>query len=177
MKKLLILLLLLGLAYYFYHDRFSDNTVVNIAPTVEAKHSSHDFEAVSSLLEQDMNNIPVSLDGDGPKPTHAYDVKHKVHPYLNVHPEYQVLTQVCDVIIGADTERDALRQSTRAEQSRTTFHSSLDQPSPEKHKALPDPAIQQNAIRQRTESTWGAERSRAAVEVQHLLGTLKGKTI
>ena len=100
-----------------------------------------------------------------------------MHPYLNLHQEYQTLTRVCDLIIGADAERNALQQSSHSEQSRTTFHSVLDDVSPQKHAALPNPAIQQGAIQQRTEATWNDHRARTAQEVDRLLGTLKGKTI
>ena len=180
MRNLLFLLVLLGVGYYFYQDRFSGSSVGGlgeIAPVVEAKHSSHSFDTVTSLLQQDMQNIPSSLDGNGPKPTHAYDVKRQLRPHLSEHQEYQTLTRVCDLIIGADAERSALQQTSHAEEARTAYHSPLESTSPQKHAALPDPAIQQNAIRQRVEGTWNARRTQTAGEVEQLLGTLKGRTI
>ena len=178
MRNLLILLILLGAGYYFYQDKFAGGVGLGeVAPVVEVKRSSRSFDTVVSLLEQDMNNIPTSLEGNAPKPAHAYEVKRKVAPFLKQHQEYQTLTRACDLIIDADSERSALQQSSHAEQSRTTFHSALEYTSPQKHAALPDPAIQQNAIRQRVEATWNASRARTSGEVEHLLGTLKGKTI
>ena len=178
MKNLLILIVLLGVGYYIYRVKFADNVGLNtIAPTVETRSSSHSFDTVSAQLEQDMQGVPNSIDGAAPTPAHAYDVKRKVRPYLNLHQEYQTLTQVCDLIIGADAERSALQQSTHAEQTRTTFHSVLDQPSLQKKAALPDPSIQQGAIHQSVEATWNNRRAQTAAEVERLLGTLKGKTI
>ena len=178
MKKLLTLIILVGIGYYIYREKFSDTaTLSTIAPTVETQSSSHSFDTVSALLEQDMKSIPTALDGAASTPAHAYDVKRKVRPYLNLHPEYQTLTHVCDLIIGAEAERDTLQQSSHAEESRTTYHSVLDQDSPKKQAALPNPAIQQGAIHQRMEATWNDHRARTAQEVDRLLGTLKGRTI
>ena len=178
MKNLLILIILLGIGYYIYRVKFADNVnLATIAPKVETQSSSRSFDTVSAQLAQDMNNIPASLDGAAATPSHAYDVKRKVRPYLNLHEEYQTLTRVCDLIIGADAERNSLQQSSHAEQSRTTYHSVLESTSPQKKAALPDPTIQQGAIRQRTEATWNEHRTRTAQEVERLLGTLKGKTI
>ena len=178
MKNLLILVILLGIGYYIYQVKFADKVGLDsIAPKVELQSSSRSFDKVSALLTQDMNNIPTALDGADATPAHAYEVKRKVHPYLNLHPEYQTLSRACDLIIGADAERRALQQSSHAEQHRTTFHSFLESASPEKQAALPDPAIQQGAIHQRTEATWNEHRTQTAQEVARLLGTLKGKTI
>ena len=180
MRNLLILIILAVVAYYLYTRQNPDALKFGSAAPVLVESpnaSAHDFNAVSNLLQQDMNSIPPSLDGDGPRPVHAYDVKRRLHPHLDLHAEYQVLTQVCDLIIQADAERASLQQTSHAEQSRTTYHSPLDQVSPQKRAALPDPASQQGAIRQRMESTWGEYRGRTSSEVQRLLGTLKGKTI
>ena len=178
MKNLLVLIILLGVGYYIYRVKFADKVGLgSLAPKVEVQSSSHSFDTVSAQLTQDMNNIPSTLDGASATPAHAYDVKRKVRPYLNLHPEYQTLSRVCDLIIGADAERNALQQSSRAEQGRTTFHSILDEPSSQKQAALPSPALQQGAIQQRTEATWNVRRASTAQEVERLLDTLKGKTI
>ena len=178
MKNLLILVVLLGIGYYIYTVKFADKVGLDaIAPKVELQSSSRSFDAVSAQLTQDMNSIPASLDGAAATPAHAYEVKRRVRPYLNLHPEYQTLTRVCDLIIGADAERHAFQQSDRAEQNRTTFHSFLESDSLQKKAALPNPAIQQEAIHQRTESTWNEHRAQTAQEVARLLDTLKGKTI
>ena len=178
MKNLLILILLAGVAYYIYRDKFAGGGgIQNVAPTVESKTSTRNFDALCATLQQDMNNVPSTLDGAGPTPAHAYEVKRKVQSHLNEHQEYQVLTQVCDLIIQADAERNSLQQSSRAEQNRTTYHSPLEQTSPQKHAAVPDPAMQQNAIRQRMDGTWNDYRIKTAGEVSRLLGTLKGRTI
>ena len=178
MKNLLILLLVAGAAYYLYREKFAGSGgIQSIAPTVEAKASTRTFDALCATLQQDMDNIPPTLDGAGPTPAHAYEVKRKVQNHLNEHQEYQVLAQVCDLIIQADAERNSLQQSSHAEQTRTTYHSSLEQTSPQKHAALPDTTSQQNAIRQRTDGTWNQYRTRTAGEVSRLLDTLKGRTI
>lgn len=182
MKNLLILVLLLGLAYYlFYRDSFNFKgfSLGSAAPVVETAPgaATHDFNAVSAMLTQDMNNIPTSLDAEAPRPSHAIDVRNRLRPHVNLHPEYQVLTQVCDLIIQADNERTSLQQSAHSEQSRASFHSALEQVDPKKHGQQSDVSTQQAAIRQRMESTWGGYRAKTADEVERLLGTLKGKTI
>ncbi len=179
MRNFLILIILLGVAYYLYtRDNPNAFKFSASAPVIEASGgSSHDFNTVSAQLEQDLQNLPPTLDGDAPRPVHAIDVKRRLRPHLNLHQEYEVLTHVCDLIIQADTERTSLQQSSRAEQSRTTYHSPLEQISPQKKAALPDTSAQQGAIHQRMDGTWGEYRARTADEVERLLGTLKGKKI
>ncbi len=179
MRNFLLLVILLGVAYYLY-SRNNPNAFKfsSSAPVLESSsNSSHDFNAISAQLQQDMNNLPEGLDGDGQRPVHAYDVKRRLRAHLGQHEEYQVLNQVCDLIIQADGERTSLQQSSRAEQNRTTYHSPLEQTVPGKHTPPPDSSAQQGAIRQRMESTWSEYRGRVAGEVERLLGTLKGKTI
>ena len=181
MKNFLLLIVLLGVAFYVYNRgnfNFKGFSLGSTAPVVETSpgSSSHDFNAVSVMLQQDMDSIPNSLDGDGVRPVHAIDVKRRLRPHLNLHQEYQVLTRVCDLILQADAERTSRLQSVRAEQTRTTFHSSLEVADPRKPKAQ-DTSGQQAAIRQRVESGWSSYRAQIAGEVEKQLGTLKGKTI
>lgn len=179
MKKLLALVVVLAVAYYFYQQGGLPGLNFQAsAPTLEPIKPSgtHDFNSVSNLLKQDMENLPTSLDGNAMRPIHAYDVKRAIHAHLNEHAEYQTLTQVCDLIIQADSERSALQQSRNAEQHRTTFHSPLDPV--DKKAPTPQPAnSNQAAIRQRMDSTWSDYRSKTSAEVDRLLDTLKGKTI
>ena len=179
MKKLLVLAAVLAIIYYFYQQ--GDFPTLNFqaaSPSLEPLKPSatHDFNAVSNMLKQDMESLPADLDGNASRPVHAYDVKRAVRAHLNEHVEYQTLTQVCDLIIQADTERNSLQQSRNAEQHRTTFHSSLESDD-KKQTAPPAPSGNQAAIRQRMDSTWSEYRSQTSAKVDRLLGTLKDKTI
>lgn len=179
MKKFLALIVVLAVAYYFYQQgSLPGLNFQATAPTLESikPSSTHDFNAVSNMLKQDMENLPASLDGNAMRPIHAYDVKRAVRPHLSEHLEYQTLTQVCDLIIQADAERNALQQSRNGEQHRTTFHSALD---PVDKKQPPPPAANSNqaAIHQRMDGTWSDYRAHTSAEVDRLLDTLKGRTI
>ena len=179
MKKYLVLIVLLGVAYYYYQQGSLPGLNFHMGgPTLEPLTTSaaHDFSAVSAILQQDMNNIPASLNGAAPRPTHAFDVKRRVLPHVGERVEYQTLRDVCDLIIGADAERSSLQQSNQSQQTRTTFHSVLD-PVDKTHKPTPGPTVDQAAIHQRVEGIWNDHRARAASEVDRLLDSLKGKTV
>lgn len=180
MKKYLVLIVLLGVAYYYYYQQGSMPWLNFHAstPTLEPLTSSatHNFDAVSAVLQQDMNNIPASLNGTAPKPTHAFDVKRRVLPHVAERGEYQTLREVCDLIIGADADRSSLQQSSQSQQTRTTFHSALD-PVEKNRKPTPGPTTDQAAIHQRVEGIWNDHRARATSEVNRLLDSLKGKTV
>ncbi len=51
-----------------------------------------------------MERIPHDLREARQMPNHAYDVKSRVTPYLDLHEEYKTVTQVCDAIIAADQD-------------------------------------------------------------------------
>lgn len=181
MKNLLIILvILLAATYYLRPEWFSVFNFQSAPPTVVTTPgaNSHSFDAVSTQLQGDMDSIPTALDGAAPRPAHAYDVKHKLARYVNLHPEYQTLTQVCDLIIEAEAQRDTLQQSAHAAQARTTFHSALDYVDKKHPTPPPTPAQDLSAAaHQHAEGEWSSYRAKTSGEVARLLDTLKGKTL
>ena len=202
MKTLFILAVLLGLAYFFLYDNGYDHlkalVVTAPSPTPSATApstpgvtppSGRSFDGVTALLRQDMDAIPAALDGPGHPPVNAQVIKRKLFPSLTMHPEYQTLTQACDLIIDADVQRSTFQVSCHAEQTRISFGGTLnstgamDHAVPASGRAL---AVQkeaqeaklkvdQQAIHQRVESAWSNYRARTTDQVQQLLASLEGK--
>ena len=204
MKTLFILAVLLGLAYFFLYDNGYDqlrSLMVTPRPTRSADAPATpggnpptggaSFDGVTALLRQDMDAIPVALDGPGRPPVNAQAVKRKLVTSLNLHPEYQTLTQACDLIIDADAQRTPFQASSRAEQDRISFGGTLDNTGSMDHavpasghalalqKQAQDAKVKmdQQAIHQRVESSWSSYRTRTAGQVQQLLASLAGKHI
>ena len=65
-----------------------------------------DFKEVSALLQGDMDRLPINLREARQMPSHAFDIKSRLAPHLQLHEEYRTLTAVCDTIIGADQDFD-----------------------------------------------------------------------
>ena len=202
MKVLLILAVLLGVAYYFFfYQKGQEAPAAPVAaespaasspaaaPAAQASDpaNSHSFDTVLALLRQDMDAIPTALDGPGHPPVNAIAIKRRVRPYLNVHGEYLIITQACDLIIRADAQRSTFQESCRAEQGRASFDNALTvDNSP--HSAqnnnhvpgnlllhTPPPATGPAAIHARVESSWNNYRTQTAAQVQGLLASLVGK--
>ena len=200
MKLLLILAVLGGVAYYYYFYRKapdapaspSAETAQGAAAVAASDRTS--LDGVTALLRQDMEAIPAALDGPGHPPANARAVKLRLRPYLNLHPEYQVLTRACDLIIGADAQRTALQVSCHEEQVRANFNNALSSGSngldndTSAHSAqnarhvprnlllsTPPPQTGAPAIHERVESSWNTYRTQAAGQVQQLLAPLAGR--
>ena len=197
MKVLLLLLVLLGVAYYFFYGKGGEKKAPVVADIPASAGPAaptptpvdlHSFDSVTILLRQDLNAIPASIDGPGHPPANALAIKRKIRPYVNLHPEYQTLTQACDLIINADAQRNTLQAACRDEQTRTTFDNSLN------HDTSPHSAIKnahvpggllatvpaeaaQKAIHTRIEGSWSNYRAQTVGQVQHLLGMLAGKRL
>ena len=198
MKLLLILAVLCGVAYYYYFYRKAPDAPVSpaearSAPAV-ASSDRTSLDGVTALLRQDMEAIPAALDGPGHPPANARAIKLRLRPYLNLHPEYQVLTRACDLIIGADAQRTALQVSCHEEQTRANFNNALINGSnglnndTSAHSAqnnghvprnlllsTPPPKAGALAIHERVEGSWNTYRTEAAGQVQQLLAPLAGR--
>lgn len=208
MKLLLILVVLGGIAYYFYFYQkapdapaspaaaeTSEGTAAGPVPAVApSAHAS--LDGVTALLRQDMDAIPVTLDGPGHPPANARAIKLKLRPYLNLHPEYQVLTRACDLIIGADAQRTTLQVSCHEEQARASFNNALTDTASgltndtSTHSAQTNGHVPRNlllstppaktgalAIHERVEGSWNTYRTQAAGQVQQLLAPLAGRRL
>ena len=204
MKMLLILAVLLGVAYYFFFSRQGQEAPaapvaadIPSAPSPAAASAqtsgpanpanSSSFDGVTALLRQDLDAIPTALDGPGHLPANAIAIKRRVRPYLNVHGEYVIITQACDLIIRADAQRTTFQQSCHAEQSRASFDNALTvDHSP--HSAqnnrhvpgnlllqTPPPQTGPDAIHTRVESSWISYRAQTESQVQGLLAPLAGR--
>ena len=129
--------------------------------------------------------------GPGHAPANARAIKLKVRPYLNQHPEYQILTQACDLILDADAQRTTFQSSCHAEQSRVSFGRTLNTNGAMDHAVPASGRIQAqqketgeaklkgdlDAIHQKAEGSWGSYRTRTAGQLQQLLASLAGKHI
>ena len=104
---LIVLALAAGAAYQFYFKTHPLSFLQG--PEAAAKKDAaavakKDFRDLSNLLQGDMDHIPHDLREARQMPNHAYDVKGRIAPYLDLHEEYRTVTQVCDAIIGADQD-------------------------------------------------------------------------
>ena len=204
MKLLLILAVLCGVAYYFYFYRKAPDAPASppaaetspgaAAGPAAASAANTSLDGVTALLRQDMDAIPTALDGPGHPPANARAIKLRLRPYLNLHPEYQVLTRACDLIIGADAQRTALQVSCHEEQVRAGFNNALIEKTSgltndtSAHSAqnaghvprnlllsTPPPKAGALAIHERVEGSWNTYRAQTAGQVQQLLAPLAGR--
>ena len=196
MKVFLVIIILAAAGgYYWYNVRGTSAPAVAATPAPAAQPSATPsgagFDSLTTLLQGDMDGIPKPLDGKGRPPTNAVAIKRKVSGYVNVHPEYLVLTQACDLILQADAQRAASQQNCHAAETRASFGTSLSSDSAMDH-AVPtgrrgaaadkvDPAVAAAAataaIHKRFEDEWAAYRGQTDDKVHSLLASLAGKRL
>ena len=174
MKVLLVLIVLAlaaGAAYQFY---FKDHPLSLLqGPEAAAKKDAaavakKDFKDLSNLLLGDMDHLPHDLREARQMPNHAYDVKGRVAPYLDLHEEYRTVTQVCDAIIVADQDFSD-RQGKCG----------LAKPGPgatAQERARAAAGVNTEAYKQQ-EPLWNSHRRQAESEVRAKLATLENRRL
>ena len=180
MKALLIVLVLAlagGGAYYFY---FKDHPIAltqgpdrgtpvaaasaTAGPPTTSTPAKKDFKDLSVTLQGDMDHIPANLRDSRQIPTHAFDIKARLVPYLTLHEEYKTLNQVCDLIIDVD-------QQFRAKQGMCGLISVDSTISPqERIRAANGLNI---AVYQQQEPLWDSQRRQTDGRVRQLLASLE----
>ena len=113
-----------------------------------------DFAPIVALLEKDMSSIPISLDDSGPTPANAFRVKARLQSSDATHPQYQTLSQACELIIDTDKEH-----SVRQGQDRQAQEASA--------------SAARTALHAQAQAGWDAYRQQTDTEVRRLFGTLK----
>ncbi len=169
---LLLVLVLAGAGFYkFYlkdHPpawlRASEESSSSKADTSSAPVGKKDFKEVSILLQGDMDHIPVNLRDARQMPSHAFDIKSRVAPYIQMHEEYKTLTFVCDTIIGAD-------QNFGERQGKCGLGQAG--PGASAHDRAQAAAGMNTAVYQQQEPLWEARRRQADSDVRSKLATLE----
>ncbi len=178
--KALLLVLLLGLAgvgaYYFY---FRDKPfawsqgpeLAAASPGASGRSAAtgpKDFKALDAALQADMDHVPANLHAPRQMPTHALETRTRLTPYVQLHAEYQTLTDACDVIIAAD-------QAFAEHQERCGF--AAPPPGPGAPARLrtsgPAPAI----VLEQQQALWDNQRQQADGKVRQLLATLENRRL
>ena len=173
--KVLLLVLVLVLAgvgvYRFYlkdHPlSFMQGPEAATAKKDAAAVAKKDFKDLSALLQGDMDHIPRDLHDARQMPTHAYDVKARVAPYLNLHDEYRTVTQVCDLIISAD--QDFGERQNKCGLAKLGVGATA----AEKARA----ANPSGALYQQQEPLWDGRRRQADNDVRAKLATLENRRL
>ena len=114
-----------------------------------------------------MDHIPRDLREARQMPNHAYDVKSRIAPYLNLHEEYRTVTQVCDAIISADqdfNERQAKCGLGKPGMG-ATYQDKLRAANPS------------NGIYQQQQPLWDGRRRQVDSEVHTRLATLENRRL
>ncbi len=180
MKALLLVLAVVvlagGGAYYFYFKDHPISWMQGPELTTEKMPGSpgsttggrKDFKEVSARLQSAMDRVPVNLREARQIPTYALDTRSKLAPYLQLHPEYVTITQVCDLIIDVDQafaehqEKCGLAPASAAAvvpgQVRVT--------------GGPNPAVYQQR-----QTLWDNQRLQADSKVRQLLATLENRRL
>ena len=130
---------------------------------------TQDFQAVTALLEQDMTNIPASLDAPRVAPANAFSVKSRLGSAPTAHAEYQVLVQACDLIIYADQEH-----SVRQRRDQETAQGVSGDPMATEKANHAATSTARTTLHARAQADWDAYRQQTDAEVHRLLGSLQG---
>ena len=114
--KTLLLVLVLALAavgsyfFYFRHHPLAWSQGPELSASAppsgrraaSVPDASKGFKELCGQLQDDMNRIPTSLRDARHLPARALETRTRLTPYLQLHAEYQTVTQACDLIIDAD---------------------------------------------------------------------------
>ena len=167
MKYLIILavIVLLVVAGVFYFGSGDLSIAPKKVETVQ-EAPKQDFHAVTTLLQQDMNNIPALLDAPRMAPANAFSVKSRLGN-APAREEYQVLAQACNLIIYADQEH-SVRQ--RGDQEAQHNVSGDPMAGAKANGAL---SVARAALHARAQADWTAYRQQTDTEVHRLLDSLK----
>ena len=171
---LLVLVLAAAGAYQFCLKDYPISFLQGPETTGTTKNGSapptakKDFKDLSALLQGDMDHIPRDLRDTRQMPAHALDVKARVASHLQEHEEYRTLTQVCELIIGADQDF-----------SERQGKCGLGQLGPgataqEKARASAGPST---AVYQQQEPLWDSRRRQADTDVRAKLTTLENRRL
>ena len=109
-----------------------------------------------------MDRIPMNLRDARQMPSHAFDIKSRVAPYIQAHEEYRTLTLVCDTIIA----RTRISGSARAS-------AGFGPPGPGARPGSRRAAAVRTAVYQQQESLWEIHRRQADADVRTKLATLE----
>ena len=141
---LAVVALLAVIAVFYFGGEAVDLTTATPAPAVAPKL---DFTALSTVLQQDMSNIPTSLDAPRIAPAKTFNVKSRLASAAAPPPEYQTLGHVCELIIDADQEH-SVRHAEAQQSADAALHAQM-------------------------QANWDAYRVQTDSEVHRLLASLK----
>ena len=137
-------------------------------PGADADTPPLNFTPLVGLLEKDMSGIPASLDDSGTTPANAFRVKGRLQGASAARPEYQTLSQACELIIDADKEH-----SVRQMQDRQAEHGVSGDPMANAQAQQGAVSAARTTLHAKAQADWAAYRQQTDAEVHRLLGSLQ----